>query len=580
MKNGPISHKILLSLLPALILGLLCLPQAGFGQTEKFGIVSYTPPKGWTKTPKENVVAFSEQNQSTGGFCIITVYGATAAGDNPKSDFTREWNNLAVKTLQAPANPQTETQTADGWTIISGVSTVESQGGKAAVFLSVFSGFGKSVSVLAVFNNQSYMIPLEAFIGSINLDKTGAPPTRPATGQNSPPGKFGTLSYVAPAGWSEQQFADGVVFKPLDLPKGEHLSIQIMMPLNASGTLEQALQQSFDETAVMYKATKMNYAGSGNYKKSAVQRSFHGWEYIRGNGGIKVQDGTEFGTEYGLELFVIKVNNRFERVAIFQSRPRCPPLYTTYYTTDRQSYQTGIENLLFSFEFSDFNETGLKPGSTKGSGIVGIWQGVIQGTGLAGATGVSIEAESVIFLTNGQVYFGTKFPLEGFDGLDTRIPPERNPRDWATYTYSNGRGVLKMPYAEIPFRIKGGKLILTKNQRDWSFAKLSPVDGATFNGTYTMSPVGGVTPVITFTSDGRFTDNGALKVLYHEYTDCANPAFAPGSGTYQVKDYTVTFNYTDGRKIKLAFTGIGYDKNDPSPATLMLSYNDDKLTRR
>ena len=37
------------------------------------------------------------------------------------------------------------------------------------------------------------------------------------------------------------------------------------------------------------------------------------------------QDGTEFGTEYGLELFVVKVNNRFERIAVFESRPRCPP---------------------------------------------------------------------------------------------------------------------------------------------------------------------------------------------------------------------------------------------------------------
>ncbi len=231
-------------------------------------------------------------------------------------------------------------------------------------------------------------------------------------------------------------------------------------------------------------------------------------------------------------------------------------------------------------QFADSNESALKSGSTKGNGIVGIWQGVIQGTGMAGATGVSIESFSPIFLTNGQVYFGGNFPIEGFDGLNTRIPPERNGRDWGTYTFSNGRGMLKMPYGEIPFRIDGNKLVITKNQMDWSFVKINQVDGATFNGTYTISAAEGKIVSITFTSDGRFTDNGAMKVLYHEYINCINPATAPGSGNYEVKDYTITFNYSDGRKIKLAFIGNDYTKGNPSPPILRMSFDDNKLIKQ
>ncbi|MEK6289660.1 MAG: hypothetical protein AABO57_28425 [Acidobacteriota bacterium] len=573
LKTGKMmkASKIILGFFAAHII-CLCVPQTVFSQTERLGIVQYTPPKGWNKTPKDNVVAFSNLNQTTGGFCIITVYGATLGAGNPQNDFTKEWNNLVVKPLQAEANPKTATQLADGWTVIAGGATVEFQGSKSLAFLTVFSGFGKIVSVLGVLNDQSSVTQLDTFISSIKLDKS-APTTNSPANQNNQPGKFGSMSsYTTPGGWNEQKFQDGVVFKPSDLPANEHLAMQIMPPLNFSGTLEQALAQSYDEAATMYKATKM-YQSGGNYGKNAAQKSFNGWEYIRGKGGVQVENGTELG----LELFVVKINNRFERVAILESRKYCGGV-SRYYASDRMSYRNGIENLLFSLQFTDFNEPALKTGSTKGSGITGVWQGTIQSTGAA--VGLNLQVFSPIFLTNGQVYFGSKFPTEGLDGLNTRIPPELYPRDWGTYTFSNGRGVMKMPYGDIPLRMEGDKLIISKNQRDWSFYQLDSVDGATFNGTYVLREVNGKIPTITFTSDGRFSDNGAMKEMYHQQIVCINPATTPGSGTYEVKDYSILFTYSDGRKIKLAFLGVGYAKSNPSPATLMMSFNEDKLIRQ
>jgi len=143
-----------------------------FAQAEKLGIVNYTPPKGMTKTLKENVVLFSEFNQTTGMYCIITVYGATPGTGNAKSDFEREWNNLVVKALdKAEANPTVDTSTAEGWTIIAGGSPVESGAGKALAFLTVISGSGKTVSILAVFNDPAYLKQVDAFISGLDLDK-------------------------------------------------------------------------------------------------------------------------------------------------------------------------------------------------------------------------------------------------------------------------------------------------------------------------------------------------------------------------------------------------------------------------
>jgi hypothetical protein len=148
-------------------------------QTEKLGIVQYTPLQGWKKTVSENMVGFSELNQSTGRFCIITLYGATTSNGSPEADFSSEWNSLVVKTLAGEASPKTQTQSADGWTITASATGVEAAGAKSIAFLTVVTGYGKRVIVLAVFNDQSYMVQLERFVAALEVDKTApAPPAR------------------------------------------------------------------------------------------------------------------------------------------------------------------------------------------------------------------------------------------------------------------------------------------------------------------------------------------------------------------------------------------------------------------
>ena len=163
MNSSKLFYGLSFSLFVLIVVGLL-IPQTAFGQTEKLGIVKYAPPKGWNKTPKENIVVFSELNKKTGMFCFITLYGATPGTGTPESDFTREWNNLVVKPFGGDANPKTETEAADGWTAIAGGGAVEFQGNKALALLTVYSGFGKTVSVLGILNDESYLPQLTAFV--------------------------------------------------------------------------------------------------------------------------------------------------------------------------------------------------------------------------------------------------------------------------------------------------------------------------------------------------------------------------------------------------------------------------------
>jgi len=552
-----------------------------FSQAETFDIATYTPPKDFKKDNKPGVVNYSKVNAATGGFCVIAIFASNVSTGDANKDFEKEWKELAVKPYKAQSNPKTETKTTpEGWKLTSAVAPVTVDGNNLYVILSVVTGFGKCLSIRTMLNDESFAAQVDALFASMQLDKAkspnmnndnaGKPPT------NSSAGKFGSMVYTAPAGWSHQVFQDGVVFKPLDLPANEHLAMQIMKPLVFAGSLEEALAKSYDEAAAMYNSTKMHYAGGAEYQKMDAKKSFKGWQYIQGQGGVQVENGTPYKTELGLDLFVIKINNRFERIAVLKSRNNCN--LSRYYPTDRVSYQNAIHNFLFSLQFTDGPEPLLPPGTIERNGIIGVWQGISLQT--SASSGIRYNVFSPIFLTNGQAYFGPKFPTGGLDGLDTRIPPELYRRDWGTYTFKDGRGILKMPYGEIPLRLEGNKLVITPNKTDHRFFQLPSVDGARFNGTYVMSEAYGKIPTITFTSDGKFTDNGAVRVLYHEYVDCVNEALAPGSGTYEVKNYTIHFNYSDGRKIKIAFLGTGYDKTNPSPATLEMSYDYTPLKKK
>ena len=171
MKETKFTRKII-SVLFATIVFYLLMPQTAFCQTEKFDIVQYTPPKGWSKTPKDGAVTYSKVNQSKTGLCVITVYASTASAGSAPKDFTSAWNELVVKPFKAEANPKTEIQSSDGWQAVAGAAAIEIDGIKAYAILTVFSGFGKTANVLGIFTDESFVAQLDAFTQSIKLDRT------------------------------------------------------------------------------------------------------------------------------------------------------------------------------------------------------------------------------------------------------------------------------------------------------------------------------------------------------------------------------------------------------------------------
>jgi hypothetical protein len=167
------ASKIILALFLAQIL-CLCTPHLIYGQTDTVDIIEYTPPKGWTKTPKDGVMIYTDSNKTAGTFCVLSVYPSGPSAGSPQKDFANQWNDLIVKPFKAEANPKTETQTADGWTSVSGGAQIESDGVRSAVIMSVVSGYGRATSFFAIFNNETYLSQIDAFMTSIKLDKAKA----------------------------------------------------------------------------------------------------------------------------------------------------------------------------------------------------------------------------------------------------------------------------------------------------------------------------------------------------------------------------------------------------------------------
>jgi len=172
------AYKIILSLF---IIQIVLFPQVIYCQTEKLGSVIYTPPKGWIRNAKvKNVVVFSEANKTAmGKFCVITLYGAIVSAGDPAKDFEIAWADLAVKPFKATLSPKRlDPDSFEGWTVITAGSKIQYKGRDTTIILTLFSGFGKTVSVLSVSDDKSYKTQIEAFIASIGIEKTTPPAAR------------------------------------------------------------------------------------------------------------------------------------------------------------------------------------------------------------------------------------------------------------------------------------------------------------------------------------------------------------------------------------------------------------------
>ena len=287
MKLARLNHGIILGLFGALTFCLLA-PRGASGQAEQLGGVTYTPVKGWKKTATENIVSFSEIDTPGGKFCTITLYGTAVGTGSAESDFVREWNSLVVKPFGAAVGPKTETDLVDGWTLTAGGSAVDFNGTKAVAFLTVMSRGGRTVSILGLFNDESYLPKLVAFGSSVDIDKTTVAPA------SAPP----SPSAASPAATTMNA---GVLVREFEVNEIRAGQTYVGKVVRISGTINSINVGSDGRTAITFKGTLGAYGNARCYfspsqssriaalsahTEATVQGRVRGWE--GGYSGAKV----------------------------------------------------------------------------------------------------------------------------------------------------------------------------------------------------------------------------------------------------------------------------------------------------
>ena len=141
------------------------------GQVQKFDIASFSPPKGWMNQSQHGVSIFMHMDSAKGTYCMIAIYRSMASSGNAEQDFSDEWKDIAINNYHAATFPRTETQTSpDGWVGIAGASTIVQDSISSYIVLTVISGFGRKMSVLSNYNDQSYLLQVDSFLASMQFD--------------------------------------------------------------------------------------------------------------------------------------------------------------------------------------------------------------------------------------------------------------------------------------------------------------------------------------------------------------------------------------------------------------------------
>ncbi|WP_346237602.1 hypothetical protein ABDK00_000800 [Niabella insulamsoli] len=206
-----------------------------------------------------------------------------------------------------------------------------------------------------------------------------------------------------------------------------------------------------------------------------------------------------------------------------------------------------------SFSCSKADESDMDSDEPADAGFE-IWMG--QKTG---STGNWSNLRWMVVLPDGR--FFNQLPTEGFLNFNAN----QTGGTWGTFTMNGINGVFTNPYETLNVKkISAAEMEIAGYANH--LYKLASVDGVKLSGKYVNGIPGWSTsgsypysgndaqPMIEFTADGGFVDKGAFVLNFtmpYQY-----PERAPGKGLYEIKNFTLTLNYEDGRKVTKAFSGV------------------------
>lgn len=392
----------------------------------------------------------------------------------------------------------------------------------------------------------------------------------------------GHFLFHIPEGWKAERQGDLFSMTAPDLGSDELLSFLLLAP--TSDTNFQAAGEGIirQVAAALNAQPQMQASGNHFYFELHSGKSLKGWEYSFGNGNAKIpyrnpKDGYVYDMRFTFGVFLAKINGRMERVCYISKDFACGGYaYANTTTSSKWTYGPVVDYFFFSLEFDDWRDVRSSSGKI---GDAGIWTGVAYmfSPTFTDAQNAGYKSVCLIFFDNGQVYYNSYWPPYGLENFNTIAAAASDPDHWGTYTWKGDAGVIKMPLQTIPFSIASGKMIANMNGSTRDFEKLPPMENVRLNGTW--SEFNG-TVSITFTSDGRFSDNGVIRALEHRPTTCNEGLPQKGQGAYEIRNHTIIFHYDGGLTTRATMPGIGLQRGNLSPDKLLLGWEYNVLDKK
>ncbi len=358
-------------------------------QQEKFDIATFIAPSGWQRLDSNGVLAFHDEKNVNGrtSFGQIVMFPSWVSKNAPEKNFQQEWDYRVVKTTGNKIKPTSKTETTpEGWTVVTGMANLATNGMTYSCILVTASGFDKVMSVMVNVAGGDHASAIEKFFNDLNLDDKAIVT---ATQQNKNPmtnqtPATGTISmndyeFITPAGWQLQKNKDEIRIQNMN----SGCLIQVLSSQPSSGNLEQEANAVFD---MMYKGWQYQETGRQQYDLS---KGFlpKGLEYCMkeasmsmtgADGRYNLEEGVAVVIKNGTQSIIIAVRHN----SAMLGHDDCWKKYETW----RRFFNS----------FTVKNATMSKQPEESAKRIVGVWK--ISGHG--------VVAGEYVFAANGNYQLG------------------------------------------------------------------------------------------------------------------------------------------------------------------------------
>jgi len=374
---------------------------------------------------------------------------------------------------------------------------------------------------------------------------------------------FDITSFAPPSGWTTAQGSTNITFTFVDQAAGYYVMLVVYNSTARSGDLEKDFASEWKNVVVQ------------SFSEVSAPRSISN----RTKPGLEFREGSANVSRNGKVSYV--------RLMVFPSGKR---MFSVMAVASNQGAFEGkqavVRSFLDSMKIAAQPSVAGKPLAAEGgnsssanagtigaggaprssSGIVGVWMGFKNNY-------PSFEPRPrwYVYFEDGTVFEDLPFHgLAGFNRAASKADRDQG-GSWATYTVA-GNSATITKHGLYPEKIvieAPGKMKLD----DHPLNRCQPVDGLRLQGswTYFTNPNDpsidrmprGQAPVIHFTSDGKFVDDGVVALFLTEGNRSTDHA---GSGAYEIRDFTLILRYSDGRVKPYAFSGMcpgdPFKKND------------------